>query len=238
MTITRGLSGSQMGVKNLEKLNNWIGERDTVRDWPKYWSASEGKLNRKLIASACGFGRSVLLQNPAVKDALEELEKRLRASGATEKENQSQGTVPEVQAILEPWLEARMADWEALPDKNRQPNLPSTQDGKVDVREMTRVLGLTRSQEHLFFNHAELRILINTAAEAQGLTPIGSRTQGDADQEVVRKHIARVAGDRNEMAHALAEREAVIQVQRLEIHSLREQLRVRDETGMIFRVDG
>lgn len=43
-------------------------------------------------------------------------------------------------------------------------------------------------------------------------------------------------GDRNDLARTLAEREAVIEAQRREIHSLRDQLRIRKETGMTFRM--
>ena len=143
--------------------------------------------------------------------------------------------VPQILAKLEPWLEQRIAEFNALPEQHREPTLPSTHEGKINVRELTVALGLKRSQEQHFFNHAELRMLINVAAEAQGLAAIGSRTQGDADDEAVRKRIARVSGDRNDLARTLAEREAVIEAQRREIESLRERLRLRDESGMVFR---
>lgn len=145
--------------------------------------------------------------------------------------------VPELQAKLEPYLDARAAAWFDQPEYRREPTLPSTDAGKINVRELTLILGLKRSQAQHFFNHAELRTLINSAAEAQGLTPIGSRIQLDEDDATVRKRIARVTGDRNDMASTLAEREAVIQLQRLEIQSLRAQLRLRDETGMVLRVN-
>jgi hypothetical protein len=144
--------------------------------------------------------------------------------------------VPEIQSQLEPWLEARMAEWQALPEKVRRPNLPSTNDGKVNVREVTYALGLRRSQEQHFYNHDELRALVNAAAEAQGLAPIGSRGEVNEDDEAVRKRMVRISGDRNDLARTLAEREAVIERLRSEISSLREQLVMRDENGMIFRV--
>ena len=145
--------------------------------------------------------------------------------------------VPEILERLEPWLESRMAEFQQQPESRREPTLPSTNDGKINVRELTLALGLKRSQEQHFFNHAELRTPINAAAEAQGLSLIGSRAEGDADDTAVRNRIARVAGDRNDLARTLVEREAIIEAQRREIQSLREQLRIRDETGMIFRTN-
>lgn len=146
--------------------------------------------------------------------------------------------VPEILEKLEPWLEARMAEFESQSEIRREPNLPSTVEGKINVRELTIALGLKRSQEQHFFNHNELRTLVNAAAQSQGLAPIGSRAEGDEKDATVRNRIARVTGDRNDMAATLAEREAVIQMQRREIQSLRSQLQLRDETGMVMRVDG
>lgn len=40
-----------------------------------------GQLSRKEIARECGFAKSVLLQNPRVKDALQSLEAQLRERG-------------------------------------------------------------------------------------------------------------------------------------------------------------
>lgn len=45
----------------------------------------------------------------------------------------------------------------------------------------------------------------------------------------------RTAGDRDDMARTLAEREALIERQRLEILSLTEQLRMLHETGVVLR---
>lgn len=143
--------------------------------------------------------------------------------------------VPGIVAALEPWLEARMAEWSAMPEASRQPTLPATIDGKINVRDLTGALGLKHSQEQHFFNHAELRTLVNAAAETQGLSPIGSRIELDADAAQARKRIARVSGDRNDLARSLAEREAVIESLRRENESLREQLRLRDDTGMTLR---
>ncbi len=82
--------------------------------------------------------------------------------------------IPELLAKLEPYLELHMSEWAALPEGRRHPTLPSTNDGKINVRELTFSVGLKRSQEQHFFNHAELRTLVNAAALAQGLSSIGA----------------------------------------------------------------
>lgn len=100
--------------------------------------------------------------------------------------------IPEILALLEPWLETRMAEFQQHPESRREPTLPSTNDGKINVRELTLALGLKRSQEQHFFDHAELRTPINAAAESQGLSQIGSRAEGEADDAAVRNRFARV----------------------------------------------
>jgi len=142
--------------------------------------------------------------------------------------------VPEIVAALEPWLEARMAEWEAN-GRDREPTLPFTDDAKVNVRALTLALGLRLSQEQHFYRHPELTSLVNAAAEAQGLRPIGSRAQVEAEDAVVRKRMARLNADHGDLARTLAEREALIEVQRREIEALREQLDLRDETGVTLR---
>lgn len=146
--------------------------------------------------------------------------------------------VPEIRSALEPWLEARMAEWEAQGADFRRPTLPSTDDGKVNVRAVTLALGLRQSQEQHFYRHEELSSVVNAAAEAQGLRPIGSRAQMDRDDRVVADRIGRMRGENGDLAVALAEREAVIERQRREIEALREQLGLLEETGMVLRRDG
>ena len=94
--------------------------------------------------------------------------------------------VPQLVALLEPWLEARMAEWDALPDTGREPTLPATDDGKVNVRALTLAVGLRSSQAQHFYLHPELAALVNAVAEAQGLRLIGSRSQVDAEDDAVR----------------------------------------------------
>jgi hypothetical protein len=143
--------------------------------------------------------------------------------------------VPEIKAALEPWLEACMANWRAQPAGNRHPTLPITVDGKVNVRDLTRALGLKVSQEQHFYKHAELTQAVNAAAEEQGLRSIGSRAQIDVDDKAVADRLSRVRADRSDLARSLAEREAVIERLRRENVALRALLQLRDETGMVLR---
>lgn len=143
--------------------------------------------------------------------------------------------VPEICAKLEPWLEARMAEWNAMPGDDRRPTLPETPDGKINVRGVTQALGLRRTLEQHFFRHAELRTLLNAAAVAQQLLPVGSREQIAGEDEVVRERFATLANSADKLAKTLAEREATILKLRKENDALRAQLRLRSETGMTLR---
>ena len=55
----------------------------------------------------------------------------------------NRSVVPDILNVLEPWLEAREAEWK----KRGTPTLPLTKDGKVNVRAITHALGLKESQE-------------------------------------------------------------------------------------------
>jgi hypothetical protein len=143
--------------------------------------------------------------------------------------------LPIIKSRLEPYLEENLAAWERQPASKREPTLPATHDGKVNVRALTQALGLKAADEQHFYRYPELASMVNAVAEAQGLRPIGSRAQIDAQDKVVRDRIVRLQSDRSDLARTLAEREAVIEAQRNEIAALREQLRLRDETGMTLR---
>lgn len=45
--------------------------------------------------------------------------------------------IPEILEKLEPWLETRMAEFQSQSEIHREPNLPSTVEGKINVRELT-----------------------------------------------------------------------------------------------------
>ena len=146
--------------------------------------------------------------------------------------------IPEILAVLEPYLERMDTAWESQLEDRRQPTLPITSDGKVNVRQLVRELGLRETQEQHFFKHPELAALVNAVAVAQGVKPIGSRALDDVADKVMADRLRRVQTQSSDLAKILAEREAVIERQRREILSLREQLRLLEEAGMVLRTGG
>jgi hypothetical protein len=75
MTTVNNLSGQQKADQNLATFLSWAASK-TDADYREM--VLRGQLNRKEIARECGFAKSVLLQNPRVKDALRTLEAQLR----------------------------------------------------------------------------------------------------------------------------------------------------------------
>lgn len=75
MTAVNNLSGQQKADQNLTTFLSWVASK-TDADFREM--VLRGQLNRKEIARECGFAKSVLLQNPRVKDALRALEVQLR----------------------------------------------------------------------------------------------------------------------------------------------------------------
>lgn len=144
---------------------------------------------------------------------------------------------PTLLAVLEPYLEDCQRAWEA--GERGLATLPVT-DGKVNVRELVRLLStrdprVVPHHEQHFFNKPELRMAVNAVAQQQGLKLIGSRTP-DATPDVVRDRIGKLSGEASELRQAMAEREAVIDALRREVASLRQQLALLEETGMVVRL--
>lgn len=69
------MNGQQRSDQNLTTFLSWVASK-TDADYREM--VLRGQLNRKEIARECGFAKSVLLQNPRVKDALRTLEAQLR----------------------------------------------------------------------------------------------------------------------------------------------------------------
>ncbi len=78
MSAVNNLSGQQKADKNLSTFLSWIASK-TDADYREM--VLRGQINRKEIARECGFAKSVLLQNPRVRDALKTLEAELRERG-------------------------------------------------------------------------------------------------------------------------------------------------------------
>lgn len=146
----------------------------------------------------------------------------------------SKSLLPELLEALEAYLDERARTWlDQVGD--RQPTLPSTSDGKVNVRAIITALGRPQSQEQHLFKKSELRAAINAVAGEQGLKAIGDRLrEQDLDKEVVAK-MRRTNMRSGELSKLVAEQASVIERQRRTIESLREQMRMFEETGQTLR---
>lgn len=68
-------NGQQRAEENYQRFVEWMAAK-ADKDYRKL--ECRGVINRTIIAAECGFAKSVLSQNPRVKEALIALEKGLR----------------------------------------------------------------------------------------------------------------------------------------------------------------
>ncbi len=78
MAVSKGQNGAQVAQHNLEIFSGWAAAQ-SHDDFIQI--IRQGKLNRRDMAAACGFGTSVFSQNKSVRAELKKLEDRLRADG-------------------------------------------------------------------------------------------------------------------------------------------------------------
>jgi hypothetical protein len=97
----------------------------------------------------------------------------------------------ELSETLSIYLTDRVAAWLAQPAENRLPTLPTTSDGKVNVRAVAdeSKIGIARVQ-HLF-KREELRSAVNAVALEQMLKPIGARLPSDDVEKEVAARMRR-----------------------------------------------
>ncbi|CAJ9571941.1 hypothetical protein ISF31_00405 [Burkholderia pseudomallei] len=158
--------------------------------------------------------------------------------------------IPQVLGRLEAYLNDREMEYLAQPDSSRQPTLPATSDGKVNVRAIAQAIDLKTTQEKYLYERAELTQVINMMAEGQGLLPIGSRLTQEAGDAALRQRMVRQAKDAKASAQAAVEAQAVqaellekLRDAAAEIESLRaENLRLRAQVdamhaGFYVRVE-
>jgi hypothetical protein len=115
--------------------------------------------------------------------------------------------IPSVRAKLEHYLDGLEEQFQAQPESDRKPTLPSTSDGKVNVRAIAAAIELRQTQEKYLFEREELTSLINLVAEGQGLLPIGARNL-DAIDKAVRTRMAQQAKSARVDAQAAIEAKA------------------------------
>jgi uncharacterized coiled-coil protein SlyX len=143
--------------------------------------------------------------------------------------------LPELLGLLENYVEKRAAAWLAQPDGARRPTLPSTTDGKLNVRAVAEESGIGVAREQHLFKRPELRSAINAVAAEQGLKPIGARQPSEDLEKEVAARVRRTEARSGEISRLVAEQASTIERQRREIEALREQLRAFAETGQIIR---
>lgn len=67
------------GAENIEAFRAWCRRREAAKDWHEY--LHNGQLNRRAIATECGFGRSAFVQNEGLKIELAKQETELSSRG-------------------------------------------------------------------------------------------------------------------------------------------------------------
>ena len=67
-------SGRELSKEYAVRVKAWIAERDTAQDYLDYERG--GKVNRAELCAELDFGRSVVSQNPLVRESLREAERR------------------------------------------------------------------------------------------------------------------------------------------------------------------
>jgi len=117
--------------------------------------------------------------------------------------------IPAVRERLEQYLNEREAAFLAQPEDERQPTLPGTPDGKVNVRADAQAIELKQTQEKYLYEREELSSLINLVAEGQGLLPIGARLLQDAGDKAIKERLVRQAQAARSAAQAAIEAQAL-----------------------------
>lgn len=119
--------------------------------------------------------------------------------------------IPGIKVRLEEYLDAREAEFLALASADRQPTLPSTPDGKINVRAVARAIQLGDNQEKYLYERKELSDLINCIAEGQGLLPIGSRLHQTSADKSIKERLVQQAKSAQEASRAAVEAAAAQQ---------------------------
>lgn len=91
--MEKGKSGQQQSTKNVQAFRAWASSKSDD-DFKQLFH--RGQLSRTEIARECGFGKSALIQNPAIKSELAELEKWLREKGILPQLSNVENSIPVV----------------------------------------------------------------------------------------------------------------------------------------------
>lgn len=97
--------------------------------------------------------------------------------------------IPGIKARLEAWLDQCESAYLSKPEEQRQPTLPITPDGKVNVRAVAQAIDLKPTQEKYLFEREELTQLINCIAEGQGVLTIGARVNPTGADKAIKQQL-------------------------------------------------
>ncbi|HUW65023.1 MAG TPA: VPA1267 family protein [Spirochaetia bacterium] len=144
MNATHNLSGKQKADHNLATFLSWIAGK-TDSDFREM--VVRGQLSRQEIARECCFARSVLLQNPRVRDELRSLETQLRERGVLP--SQTSDDIPSVPVA--------QANPHAAEDKARMKRLESENAAlKAELTELRGELDRYRVMDNILCSTGRL----------------------------------------------------------------------------------
>jgi hypothetical protein len=129
-----------------------------------------------------------------------------------------------VTADLTEYLNKCQSEFNALPDGSKVPTLPTTPDGKVNVRAIAKAIGLTVNQEKYLYDRPELTQLINLVCEGQEVLPIGSRVTMSAADKALKERLARQAKASQEASQAAVEADSALHAALDRVRELSDEL--------------
>lgn len=143
--------------------------------------------------------------------------------------------IPTILPVIESYLEGKLAEY-LDQEGEKTPTLPTTSEGKVNVRELVRSLheadnSFKLTWEQHFFNKKELFDAVNIVAEQMNVLPIGSRALDDDASKAVKTKIQKTNAENKKFSEELVEalkRNEILSYEnqqlKIEIERLRNQI--------------
>jgi len=144
--------------------------------------------------------------------------------------------VPALLARLEPRLEDALARYRAAPQAG--PTLPRARGGgKLNIRALVRDLALPPSWEQHFYDHAEVKTLVNAVAREMQLAGIGEPPVSKAANAAAAR-LAAASRAQSRQAQTAAEMAAENAMLRERVQLLEARLAFLQESGLLIRTEG
>ncbi|MGB4066214.1 MAG: hypothetical protein WBK19_20495 [Azonexus sp.] len=116
--------------------------------------------------------------------------------------------IPDIKLRLEAYLNEQEQAYLEQPADSRAPTLPTTPDGKINVRAIAQSIGLKQTQEKYLYERKELCDLVNLMAEGQDILPIGSRLIESANDKAIKVRLTQQAKQSRNASQAAVEAQA------------------------------